>query len=146
MALWLANNDFVKRGTGRKLFETITVYGVATVLFGLSTSFLALDACLVVVGAADMISVVIRHTMVQAETPDELRGRVAAVNSLFISSATELGQLRAGALAGLIGAVPAVVIGGVCAILLSFLWPRLFPDLARRDHLVEPSKEKTAKA
>jgi MFS family permease len=138
MALWLANNDYVKRGTGRKLFATITVYGVATVLFGFSTSFVLSIVCLLVVGASDMVSVVIRHTMVQAETPDELRGRVAAVNSLFISSASELSQFRAGSIAGLIGAVPAVVIGGACAIGLSFLWPRLFPDLARRDHLVEP--------
>lgn len=141
MALWLANNDYVKRGTGRKLFATITVYGIATVLFGLSTSFFLSIACLLVVGASDMISVVIRHTMVQAETPDQLRGRVAAVNSLFISSASELSQFRAGAIAGLIGAVPAVVIGGFCAVGLSFLWPRLFPDLACRDHLVQPEAD-----
>jgi hypothetical protein len=91
-----------------------------------------------------MISVVIRHTMVQAETPDELRGRVAAVNSLFISSASELSQFRAGAVAGLIGAAPAVVIGGVMAAGLSLVWPRLFPGLAARDHLVEHAAAKEA--
>lgn len=138
MALWLANNDYVKRGTGRKLFAAIGIYGLATVGFGFSTSFVLSLACLVVVGASDMISVVIRHTMVQAETPDDLRGRVAAVNSLFLSSSSELGQFRAGTIAGLIGAGPAVVIGGFLAAALSLLWPRLFPGLAARDHLVEP--------
>ncbi len=142
MALWLANSNYVERGTGKKLFATISVYGLATMFFGISTSFLVSLACLFVVGASDMISVVIRHTMVQAETPDDLRGRVAAVNSLFISSASELGQFRAGSVAGLIGAVPAVVIGGIFAVGLSYLWPLLFPDLARRDHLVEPERNK----
>ncbi len=142
MALWLANNDFVKRGTGRKLFGTVAIYGLATALFGLSGNFLLSLALLVIVGASDMISVVIRHTMVQAETPDDLRGRVAAVNSLFISSASELSQFRAGAMAGLIGAGPAVVIGGLMAAGLALLWPRLFPGLAARDHLVEPAAEK----
>src|SRR5262245_29761468 len=138
MALWLANNDYVARGTGRKLFGTIAVFGAATACFGLSQSFLFSLACLFVVGASDMISVVIRHTMVQAETPDGLRGRVAAVNSLFLSASSELGQFRAGAVAGLLGAVPAVVIGGLCAAGLSIVWPRLFPSLADRDYLVEP--------
>lgn len=141
MAIWLANNDYVKRGTGPKLFRTIAIYGLATLCFGLSENFLLSMFCLTVVGAADMISVVIRHTMVQAETPDALRGRVAAVNSLFITSSAELGQLRAGTLAGFLGAVPAVVIGGAAAIGLSLLWPWLFPGLASRDHLVDPSPE-----
>ena len=81
--------------------------------------------------------------MVQAETPDDLRGRVAAVNSLFISSSSELGQFRAGTIAGLLGAVPAVMFGGMCAVGLSILWPRLFPGLAQRDHLVEPDSATT---
>ena len=139
MALWLANNEFVHRGTGRKLLATIGVYGIATALFGLSTSFVLSLVLLVIVGASDMISVVIRHTMVQAETPDDLRGRVAAVNSLFLSTASELSQLRAGLAAGLIGAGPAVVIGGFMAASLTLIWPRLFPGLAARDHLVEPA-------
>ncbi len=137
MALWLAHNDFVKRGTGRKLFATIAVYGSATAFFALSQNFILSLALLVIVGASDMISVVIRHTMVQAETPDDLRGRVAAVNTLFISSASELSQFRAGMMAGLFGAVPAVLIGGVIAASLSVIWPRFFPGLAARDHLVE---------
>lgn len=138
MALWLPNNDFVAHGTGRKLFATIGIYGIATGLFGLSTSFPLSLLLLIVVGASDMISVVIRHTMVQAETPDDLRGRVAAVNWLFISSASELSQFRAGAMAGLIGAGPAVFIGGLMAASLALIWPRLFPGLAAREHLIEP--------
>ena len=138
MALWLANNDFVRRGTGRKLFAAIGLFGLATALFGVSRSFPVSLLLLAIVGASDMISVVIRHTMVQAETPDQLRGRVAAVNSMFLSSSSELGQARAGAVAGLIGAGPAVVIGGLLAASLALIWPRLFPGLAARDHLVEP--------
>lgn len=138
MALWLAKSDFVKRGAGRKLFATIVIYGFATALFGLSEWFILSLVLLVIVGASDMISVVIRHTMVQAETPDELRGRVAAVNSLFLTSASELSQFRAGMMAGALGVVPAVVIGGLVAASLSIIWPRWFPGLKQRDHLVEP--------
>jgi len=142
MAMWLTHNRFVHRDTGTKLFAAIAVFGLAIAAFGVSQSFVLSILLLVVVGAADMVSVVIRHTMVQAETPDGLRGRVSAVNSLFITSASELGQLRAGVMAGLIGAVPTVVIGGLAAAGLYLLWPRLFPELARRDHLVEPDGAK----
>ncbi len=138
MAAWLANNDYVKRNAGPKLFRTVAMFGAATVLFGFSQSFWLSLACLIVVGASDMVSVVIRHTMVQTETPDVLRGRVSAVNSLFITTSAELSQFRAGAIAGLLGAVPAVIIGGLAAVGLALVWPRLFPDLADRDHLVEP--------
>ena len=141
MALWLANNDFVAHGTGRKLFATIGVYGIATALFGLSTSFLLSLLLLIIVGASDMISVVIRHTMVQAETPDDLRGRVAAVNSMFLSTSSEISQFRAGAVAGLIGAGPAVLIGGLMAASLSVIWQRWFPALAARENLIEPAPE-----
>lgn len=142
MALWLARTGYVKRGAGRKLFTTIAIYGAATVCFGLSQSFVFSLACLFVVGASDMISVVIRHTMVQAETPDDLRGRVAAVNSLFLSSSSELGQFRAGSMADLMGVVPAAVIGGAVAIGLSVVWPRFFPELAQRDHLVRSDTDR----
>ncbi len=147
MALWLANNDYIKRGTGKKLFTTIAIYGFAIAAFGVSTSFWLSVVLLFIVGASDMISVVIRHTMVQAETPDDLRGRVAAVNSLFISSSSEMSQARAGIVAGLIGAGPAVVIGGLMAASLALIWPRLFPALAARDHLVDAAEQhKAAKA
>jgi MFS family permease len=137
MAAWLANNDFVQRKAGARLFQTVAVYGAATLCFGLSGTLWLSLLCLVVVGASDMISVVIRHTMVQSETPDDLRGRVSAVNALFISSSSELGQLRAGVFAGFIGAAPAVVIGGAMVVGLSYLWPLLFQGLRDRDHLVE---------
>jgi MFS family permease len=140
MATALASTALIKRQAGTRLFVGVAAYGLATAIFGLSTSFILSLVCLTIVGAADMVSVVIRHTMVQAETPDDLRGRVAAVNTLFISTASELGQLRAGVLAGFLGAVPAVVIGGVGAVLIALLWSQLFPSLRDRDHLVAESE------
>ena len=136
MAMWLANSDYVQHHAGARLLRTVAVFGAATACFGLSGSLVLSLACLIVVGASDMISVVIRHTRVQAETPEHLRGRVSAVNSLFLTSSSELGQLRAGMLAGLLGAVPAVVLGGLAAIGFSLVWPRLFPELADRDRLI----------
>ena len=136
MAVWLSGNAYVQRRAGVRLLQTIAAYGAATAMFGLSTSFLLSLACLVAAGASDMISMVIRHTMVQAETPDDLRGRVSAVNSLFITASSELGQFRAGIVAGLLGAMPAAVIGGLTAIGVALLWPRIFPELRARDHLV----------
>jgi hypothetical protein len=87
------------------------------------------------------VSVVIRMTIMQAETPNELRGRVAAVNSLFITTSNEIGQLEAGVLAGFIGAVPAVVLGGAGAIAVAGIWSRLFPSLRTRDHLVGDERD-----
>jgi MFS family permease len=141
MALWLAHSGWAHRHAGIKMFSAIAVYGAATAAFGLSHVLLVSMICLVLLGAADMVSVVIRHTMVQAETPDHLRGRVSGVNTLFISCSGELGQLRAGYMAGLFSATTAVVAGGIAAIGLSLVWPRLFPDLRRRDHLVADKKE-----
>lgn len=141
MALWLAHSGYAQRQSGMKLFTSIAIYGAATVAFGFSDVLLVSMLCLMVVGASDMVSVVIRHTMVQAETPDHLRGRVAGVNSLFISCSGELGQLRAGYMAGIFSATTAVVFGGIAAIGLSLLWPRLFPGLRERDHLVDEQPE-----
>ena len=141
IAIWLSkNNSFVQRNAGVRLFQTVAVFGAATCCFGLSTSLVVSLLCLIVVGASDMVSVVIRHTMVQSETPDELRGRVSAVNAMFTSSSGELGQLRAGLIAGILGASSAVVIGGVTVVGLAWLWPQLFPGLRERDHLVEEPK------
>ena len=92
-------------------------------------------ATLVLLGAADMVSMVIRGAFVQLQTPDEMRGRVGAVNGLFIGASNQLGEFRAGVSAAWFGSVPAVLIGGVGAILVTGLWIRLFPALARRDHL-----------
>src|SRR3712207_7326157 len=103
------------------------------VVFGLSKDFLLSLAALAVSGAADMVSVVVRQTLVQIETPDAMRGRVAAVNSAFIGASNELGEFESGTLAGLVGAAPAVVLGGAGTLLVAALWARWFPDLRRRD-------------
>jgi MFS family permease len=128
----------IERGAGRKLFAAIAVYGLATVVFGLSTSFLLSLAALAVTGAADMVSMVVRQTMVQLETPDHMRGRVSAVNSVFIGASNQLGEFESGATAAALGPVGSVVLGGVGSVLVAILWWRWFPQLVRRDRLVEP--------
>ncbi len=140
MAAWLANNQFANRRAGIKLFISVAVFGVATVLFGVSESFVFSLLALMVVGAADMISVVIRHTLIQGDTPDELRGRVSSVNSLFTSASSELGRFRAGVVAGFLGAVPAAVIGGAAAIAITVIWPVVFRELRLRDHLLDKAE------
>jgi hypothetical protein len=92
-------------------------------------------ACLFVLGAADMISVVVRQTLVQLDTPDAMRGRVAAVNAVFIGASNELGEFESGALAALLGTVPAVVVGGLGTLAVAGLWARWFPELYERDRL-----------
>jgi hypothetical protein len=93
-------------------------------------------AALAVTGAADMVSVVIRQTLVQLETPNEMRGRVSAVNSVFIGASNQLGEFESGATAALLGPVGSVLLGGAGTLLVAGLWLRLFPDLARRDALL----------
>jgi MFS family permease len=117
------------------MFACIAVFGVATVVFGLSRSFALSLAALVVLGGADMISVVIRTSLIQLETPDEMRGRVTAVNSLCTNSSNQLGQFESGVVAALFGTVPAVVIGGIGTLLVAALWMRLFPSLYHRHTL-----------
>jgi hypothetical protein len=112
------------------------VFGFATIGFGLSTSLPLSMACLFVTGAADMVSVYVRQSLVQGETPDAMRGRVAAVNTVFIGASNELGEFESGLLAALIGAAPAVVAGGVATVLVAGLWGRLFPALRARDRLI----------
>lgn len=121
------------RHTGSIMFGAVALFGVAVIVFGLSGNFYLSVGALVIMGAADMVSVVIRSTFVQLSTPDHMRGRVSAVNSLFISASNELGQFRAGLTAAWFGVVPAVVIGGVGAIAVVGAWMRLFPPLRRVD-------------
>ncbi len=126
----------LRRQTGRRMFQAVALFGLATIGFGLSTSLPFSLLCLAVLGAADMVSVVIRQTLVQLETPDAMRGRVAAVNSVFIGASNELGEFESGALAALIGVVPAVVAGGLGTIAVAGLWAYWFPALRQRDELL----------
>ncbi len=111
MAILLAHRPLT-RGVGPRLLIAVGVFGLATIGFGLSTSLPLSMACLFVTGAADMVSVYVRQSLVQGETPDAMRGRVAAVNTVFIGASNELGEFESGTLAAFIGAVPAVVVGG----------------------------------
>jgi hypothetical protein len=104
-------------------------------VFGLSTSLVVSTVALAVAGAADMVSVYVRHSLVQLETPDAMRGRVSAVNLLFIGASNELGEFESGLTAAWFGAVPAAVVGGVGTCLVVVIWALLFPDLRRADRL-----------
>jgi MFS family permease len=123
-------------GAGRKLFAAIAIYGLATLAFALSASFVLSLAALFVTGAADMVSVVVRQTLVQLETPDAMRGRVSAVASVFIGASNQLGEFESGATAALFGPVGSVLLGGAGTLLVAALWWRWFPGLAKRDALV----------
>jgi MFS family permease len=120
---------------GHRLLMAVAVFGVATIVFGLSTSFTVSLLALAVSGAADSVSVVTRSTLMQLETPDELRGRVSAVNSIFIGASNQLGEFESGATAALWGPVGAVVVGGVGTVLVAASWVKLFPALAKRDRM-----------
>ena len=125
----------ITRHVGVWLFAGVFVFGLAIIVFGLSTWFYLSLAALVVMGAGDMVSVYIRHMLVQLETPDEIRGRVSAVNAVFIGASNELGEFESGVTAAWLGLVPAVVIGGTATIAVAGLWTRLFPQLAKSDRL-----------
>ncbi len=116
---------------GRLLFGALLLFGLATTVFGLSTSIPLSVAALVVLGAADAISVVVRSSLVQLNTPDHMLGRVSAVNTLFVSASNQLGEFESGMLAALVGAVPAVVIGGVGTVAVAGLWMWWFPELRK---------------
>jgi len=123
------------RNVGRNMFRAVAVFGVMTIIFALSKIFFISLICLVILGAADMISVVIRQSLVQLETPDAMRGRVSAVNFMFIGTSNQLGEFESGATAALFGTVPSVVIGGVGTLLVVGLWMKLFPELRKADKL-----------
>ncbi|MGG5808573.1 MFS transporter [Falsiroseomonas sp. CW058] len=123
--------------SGLRMFQAVILFGVATTGFALSTSLILSVALLVVVGAADVVSVVVRQSIVQLGTPDEMRGRVAAVNSLFIGASNQLGEFRAGGMAAAIGPMAAAAIGGACTVAVALAWMRIFPALRGIDRLEE---------
>jgi MFS family permease len=128
MAAVLARHA-IQRRAGMRMFQAVIVFGVATVVFAVSHLLWLSILALAVLGAADAVSVVIRISLVQLATPDNMRGRVGAVNYLFINASNELGQFESGVTAALFGAVPAVILGGVGTILVALLWMKLFPTL-----------------
>jgi MFS family permease len=134
MAVWLAANP-IRRRAGLYMFGGVAVFGLATIVFGLSKSLWLSVAALAVLGGADMVSVYVRQTLVQLVTPDHMRGRVASVSSVFIGASNELGEFESGLVARFLGPVGAAVFGGVGALAVTGLWARLFPDLRRADRL-----------
>lgn len=126
----------IRRHSGPILLGAVAVFGLATIVFGLSTHFAASLIALAVSGAADMVSIAVRMTLVQLETPDAMRGRVSAVNTVFIGASNQLGEFESGVTADWFGPVGSVVLGGVGTLLVVACWIRFFPDLARRDLLV----------
>jgi MFS family permease len=128
----------IGRRVGLTLFASIAVFGIATIVFGMSRQFSVSMAALAVLGAADMVSVYVRQLLVQLDTPDAMRGRVGAVNSMFIGASNELGEFESGITAAWWGLVPAVVVGGVATILIAGLWSRLFPMIRRMDRFPRP--------
>jgi MFS family permease len=125
----------LRGAAGRKLLLVVAVFGASMIVFGLSRWFPLSFAALALSGFVDMISMNIRSVIVALATPDALRGRVNAVEGVFISASNELGAFESGAAAALLGAVPAVVIGGSLTIAAALVWPRLFPGMARIDRL-----------
>jgi MFS family permease len=140
MSFWLARRP-VERQVGKVMFASVAVFGLATVGFALSTNLTLSVLLLGILGAADMISVVVRSALVQLATTGEMRGRVGAVNWLFIGTSNQLGEFESGATAALMGTVPSVVAGGLGTLLVTALWMRWFPDLAKRDRLTEAKGE-----
>jgi MFS family permease len=124
-----------RRWVGRIVFGAVAIYGIAIIMFALSRSFVLSMTLLCLLGAADMVSVVIRMTIIQLETPDDMRGRVSAVNSLFVTASNQLGDFRAGAMAAWLGTIPAVLVGGVGALLVVLIGRKMFDALYRVETL-----------
>lgn len=125
------------RRVGRTMLQAVALYGVCMLVFGLSTSFVLSLFALAVSGAADMVSVVVRQTLMQIETPNDMRGRVSAVNSVFIGASNQLGEFESGATAALLGPVGSVLAGGIGTLMVAALWLKGFPALAGRDRMTD---------
>jgi MFS family permease len=137
--LGLALGQMVRRQrhAGLAMFASVAIFGVATIVFGLSRNFALSMGALFILGASDMVSVYVRTTLTQLATPDAMRGRVSAVNRLFVGASNELGEFESGVTATWFGTVPAVVIGGVGTLVIVAVWYRLFPSLREVDRLAE---------
>jgi MFS family permease len=139
ISIWLAHRQLQRR-VGHVLFASIAAFGAATIAFAFSTSLVLSIAALAVYGAADAVSVVIRHSLVQTRTPNEMLGRVMAVNFMFTGTSGSLGEFRAGTVAALFGAFTSVLVGGIGTIAVALLWMKLFPELRRIDK-IEPKPD-----
>ncbi|MEY4754439.1 MAG: hypothetical protein RJA44_2114 [Pseudomonadota bacterium] len=137
LSIWLARRP-IRRRVGRWLIGAVALFGLSMLVFALSRSFVLSLLALLLSGAADMVSVVIRQTLVQLETPDAMRGRVSAVNSIFIGASNQLGEFESGATAAWLGPVGSVLLGGCGVLLVAALWVRIFPSLWQRDRLLPP--------
>ncbi len=125
----------MKTKVGKKLFFAVGVFGISMLVFGISTSFIVSLVALILAGAADSFSVVIRMTLIQLETPDTMRGRVSSVNAIFIGASNELGEFESGATAELFGPVGSIVLGSIGTILVVLVWAKIFPNLLYRERL-----------
>ncbi|MDF3036570.1 MAG: transporter [Paucimonas sp.] len=135
MSLYLARHP-IQRRVGKILFGSVALYGVAMLVFALSTSFMLSLLVLALAGGFDMVSVIIRSSLVQLDTPDHMRGRVSAANSIFVGASNQLGEFESGVTAGWFGAVPSVVIGGIGTLAVVAAWMKLFPSLLKREKLI----------
>lgn len=133
----------IRRHTGIVMFAAVAIFGLGTIVFGISTNFYLSLAALVVMGAADMISVFIRSALIQYATPDSMRGRVSAVNMLFIGASNELGEFESGLTASWFGTIPAVVVGGLGTLAVVAGWMGLFPPLRKIDRLADAETSPT---
>lgn len=136
MSIWLARHP-IERHVGRRLIGAVAVFGLCMLAFGTANHWLVALVALAISGAADMVSVVIRLSLMQLETPDEMRGRVSAVSSIFIGASNQLGEFESGATAAWLGPVGSVVLGGLGTLGVCAAWVRLFPALWRRDRVID---------
>jgi hypothetical protein len=136
----------IRRRVGAWMFGGVALFGLATLVLGLTAEFGIALAALFLLGAGDMVSVYIRHLLVQFETPDEIRGRVSAVNSVFIGASNELGEFESGVTAGWFGLVRAILFGGAATLAVTGLWAVLFPVLSKMDKFPHHDREAATKA
>jgi hypothetical protein len=132
----------IQRHAGLRMFSAVIIFGLATIGFALSRHLWLSMPILMVLGSADVVSVVVRQSLVQLETPNEMRGRVSAVNSLFIGTSNQLGEFESGLTASWLGLIPATLIGGIGSILVALTWMGLFPGLRKLERLGRPSELK----